>query len=186
MLARLSATAALALILPAAVVLAQTQPAPAPANPPEATAPATPPKDATTTPPKDATTTPPKDATATPAPTPPPAAAAPSDASKETVFYSPQQNASDWLSSNYVNHTVYGPKDEKLGKITDLVLNADGQAVAAIVGVGGFLGIGEKDVAVSFKALKAKTKNGSQYLTLEVTKDELKNAPKFTKITRQM
>ncbi|MBV9702598.1 MAG: PRC-barrel domain-containing protein, partial [Methylobacteriaceae bacterium] len=146
MLARLSATAALALVLPAAVVLAQTQPAPAPANPPEATAPATPPKDATTTPPKDAT--------ATPAPTPPPAAAAPSDASKETVFYSPQQNASDWLSSNYVNHTVYGPKDEKLGKITDLVLNADGQAVAAIVGVGGFLGIGEKDVAVSFKALK--------------------------------
>ncbi|MBV9636765.1 MAG: PRC-barrel domain-containing protein [Methylobacteriaceae bacterium] len=178
MLARLSATAALALVLPAAVVLAQTQPAPAPANPPEATAPATPPKDATTTPPKDAT--------ATPAPTPPPAAAAPSDASKETVFYSPQQNASNWLSSNYVNHTVYGPKDEKLGKITDLVLNSDGQAVAAIIGVGGFLGIGEKDVAVSFKALKTKTKNGSEYLALDVTKDELKNAPKFTKITRQM
>jgi len=103
-----------------------------------------------------------------------------------TVFYVPDNMSSNWMASNYVGHTVYGPNNEKLGKITDLILDSDGQAVAAIIGVGGFLGIGEKDVAVSFKALKTTTKNGAEYLTLSVTKDQLKSATKFTKSTRKV
>lgn len=50
---------------------------------------------------------------------------------------------------------------------------------AAIVGVGGFLGAGEKDVAVSFSAIEAEKKNDKTYLTLDTTKDALKNAPGF-------
>lgn len=50
---------------------------------------------------------------------------------------------------------------------------------AAIVGVGGFLGAGEKDVAVSFNAIKAEKKNDKTYLTLNTTKDALKNALGF-------
>jgi hypothetical protein len=50
---------------------------------------------------------------------------------------------------------------------------------AAIVGVGGFLGAGEKDVAVSFSAIEAEKKNDKTYLRRDTTKDALKNAPGF-------
>jgi hypothetical protein len=109
-----------------------------------------------------------------------------SEGTAKAIFYASQQNTSDLLASNFLNHPVYGPKDEKLGKITDLIIDGEGEAVAVIVGVGGFLGIGEKDVAITFKALTPKTKNGSSYLTIDVTKEALKSAPKFTKLARQM
>lgn len=52
--------------------------------------------------------------------------------------------------------------------------------MALIIGVGGFLGAGEKDVAVPFSAVHATMKDGSWYLTLDTTKDALKAAPGYT------
>jgi len=49
-----------------------------------------------------------------------------------------------------------------------------------IIGVGGFLGAGEKDVAVKFDAIHAEMKDGAWYLTLDTTKDALKSAPGLT------
>ena len=46
--------------------------------------------------------------------------------------------------------TVYGPEKKEVGKITDVLLSKDGEAEYVIIGVGGFLGIGEKDVAVPY------------------------------------
>jgi hypothetical protein len=209
MFARLPAAFAFALVLPAAVALAQSQPATTPDTPaPAATVPDTSKPADTAKPAVDATTPaadtakPAADATKPAADATKPAADATkpaADATKPspmttttatpdttTVFYVPDNMSSNWMASNYVGHTVYGPNNEKLGKITDLILDSDGQAVAAIIGVGGFLGIGEKDVAVSFKALKTTTKNGAEYLTLSVTKDQLKSATKFTKSTRKV
>jgi hypothetical protein len=48
-----------------------------------------------------------------------------------------------------------------------------------MVGVGGFLGAGEKDVAVPFSAVKKVTKDNKTYLTMNTTKDALKSAPGF-------
>jgi len=48
-----------------------------------------------------------------------------------------------------------------------------------IVGVGGFLGAGEKDVAVPFEALRASKKGNTTRLVLETTKDALKSAPGY-------
>ena len=84
------------------------------------------------------------------------------------------QTVTDWYKQN-----VYDPKDQKVGEIMDLLVNQGGQIQAAIVGVGGFLGAGEKDVAVSFNAIKATKKNDKTYLTLDTTKDALNNAPGF-------
>jgi sporulation protein YlmC with PRC-barrel domain len=84
------------------------------------------------------------------------------------------RTVTDWYKQN-----VYDPKDQKLGEIMDLLVNQSGQIEAAIVGVGGFLGAGEKDVAVSFNAIKATKKNDKTYLTLDTTKDALNNAPGF-------
>jgi hypothetical protein len=49
---------------------------------------------------------------------------------------------------------VYNDTNEKLGSISDLLLAKDGKINAAVIGVGGFLGVGERLVAVSFDKLK--------------------------------
>ncbi len=84
------------------------------------------------------------------------------------------QTVTDWYKQN-----VYDPQQQKIGEIEDLLVNQSGQLEAAMVGVGGFLGAGEKDVAVSFNGIKSTKKNDKTYLTLNTTKDALKNAPGF-------
>ncbi len=80
----------------------------------------------------------------------------------------------DWYKQD-----VYDPQNNKIGEIMDVLVNKDGQVQAAIVGVGGFLGAGEKDVAVSFNTIKQTTKNDKVYLTMDTSKDALKKAPGF-------
>jgi sporulation protein YlmC with PRC-barrel domain len=84
------------------------------------------------------------------------------------------QTVTDWYKQN-----VYDQNNQKLGEIMDLLINQSGQIEAGMVGVGGFLGAGEKDVAVSFNAIKPTKKNDKTYLTLNTTKDALKDAPGF-------
>jgi hypothetical protein len=93
------------------------------------------------------------------------------------------QNASEWRSSKLVGATVYGPESDKIGDINDLLVDTSGNIKAAVIGVGGFIGVGEKDVAVPFDALTITRKADSaaiDKITLSYSKDELKNAPKFT------
>jgi sporulation protein YlmC with PRC-barrel domain len=86
--------------------------------------------------------------------------------------------------TNYYKQNVYDPSDVKIGEISDVLLNKQGKVDAFMVGVGGFLGVGEKDVAVPFDAVHATQKDGKWYLTMNTTKDTLKNARgyKFDKV----
>ncbi len=59
-----------------------------------------------------------------------------------------------WRASKVVGLNVYNDKDEKIGSINDLLLDKSGSIKAAVIGVGGFLGMGEHLVAVSFDKLK--------------------------------
>ena len=52
---------------------------------------------------------------------------------------------------------VYGPDDKQIGKIDDILMDHDGKAQTVVIGVGGFLGFGKKDVAVPFSAMQWKT-----------------------------
>jgi len=80
----------------------------------------------------------------------------------------------DWYKRN-----VYDPSHQKIGEIKDVLVSADGKVSAVIIGVGGFLGIGEKDVAVPFNAIKHTTRDNKVYLTMDTTKDVLKAAAGF-------
>jgi hypothetical protein len=60
-----------------------------------------------------------------------------------------------------------------------VLVGQDGQVNALIVGVGGFLGAGQKDVAVPFSAVRETMKDNKVYLTMNMTKDALKSAPGF-------
>ena len=84
------------------------------------------------------------------------------------------RTVTDWYKQN-----VYDQSNQKVGEIMDLLVNQSGQIEAAMVGVGGFLGAGEKDVAVNFNAIKPTKKNDKTYLTINTTKDALNNAPGF-------
>jgi sporulation protein YlmC with PRC-barrel domain len=81
--------------------------------------------------------------------------------------------------TDWYKQTVYDPSDNKIGEIMDVLVSPDGRATALIVGVGGFLGAGEKDVAVPFSAVKHTLKDKKIYLTMDTTKDALKSAPGF-------
>ena len=82
--------------------------------------------------------------------------------------------------SDYYNQSVYDNQDNKVGDVNDLLVDKDGKIGAAIVGVGGFLGAGEKNVAVPFNALKLTEKNGKRYLVMDTTKEALNSAPGYT------
>ncbi len=83
------------------------------------------------------------------------------------------------LVSNIHEQNVYDPRDNKLGEVKDLMLDRSGKITAAIISVGGFLGIGEKDVAVAFSDISATERNNKWWLTMNATKDELKKATGF-------
>ena len=81
---------------------------------------------------------------------------------------------------HWYKQNVYDPGDNKIGEIMDVLVDREGKATALIIGVGGFLGMGEKDVAVPFNAVHAMTKdNNKWYLVMNSTKDALKNAKGF-------
>lgn len=84
-----------------------------------------------------------------------------------------------------IGTNVYGPADEHLGTIGDVVLGQDGKSVeAVIIDFGGFLGIGTKPVAVAIENLRFATDpNGNKYLFVNVTRDQLDQAVAYNKDT---
>jgi sporulation protein YlmC with PRC-barrel domain len=84
--------------------------------------------------------------TTTPAsPSPAPAASASSE----------QMNLKgNWRASKLVGLAVYNDANEKLGDISEILLDKSGKINAVIIGVGGFLGVGQHDIAVTFDKLK--------------------------------
>ena len=57
------------------------------------------------------------------------------------------------MASKLIGTTVVGANNESIGDVNDVIVDRNGQAMAVVIGVGGFLGIGEKDVAVPFQQL---------------------------------
>ena len=80
----------------------------------------------------------------------------------------------------YYKENVHDPADQKIGRIVDLVIKPDGAVpAAAIVSVGGFLGLASKYVAVPFPALQVTQKERKPYLILDTDKKLLREAPAF-------
>ncbi|ODS58891.1 MAG: photosystem reaction center subunit H [Agrobacterium sp. SCN 61-19] len=166
---------------------------------------------ATTTPPAtmDGTTT-------TPAPVTPGAstdgtmgttAQAPADAAGSATYLTEQ--AENQISVNdFMGQPIYTSDNQSIGDINDLLVQEDGGIVAAVVGVGGFLGIGQKNVAIPFdkitisREMDGATMTGTGdaatttttteavadaevRLTTTETADSLRNAPEFRTLSDQ-
>ena len=79
---------------------------------------------------------------------------------------------------------MYGADDANIGEIGDVVLTADGKIDAYIIDVGGFLGVGEKEVAVGSENLVFMAdKDGKKYLYTTFNKEQLDAAPVYDEST---
>jgi hypothetical protein len=85
------------------------------------------------------------------------------------------------LARDLIGQTVTAPDNSKIGNISDLVLSKDGKTVEGfVIGVGGFLGIGERSVALKMDQLQiTPAADGTVKLTADLKKDDLANAPAF-------
>jgi hypothetical protein len=120
--------------------------------------------------------------------------AAPHDTAKFIAAQSPDQ----WVFSKFKGTDVIGPDNAQVGNVNDMLFDKNGKILGLIVGVGGFLGIGEKSVAIDMSAFQpvpadtgSSTSGGNSAvisrnddptmvkLKVSWTKDQLKNAPDF-------
>ena len=81
--------------------------------------------------------------------------------------------------STYFDRSVYNGAGEKIGSVSDLIVGPDAKIIAAVIGVGGFLGIGEKEVAVPFSSVQVNRRDNDWHLVMNATKDSLEAAPKY-------
>lgn len=161
----LTTMAAAALMASTAIApaFAQTT-APAPAAPAEQSAPATP---------------------ADPMAKPAAPAATSADAGAASGTYLTEQAATQVAASDYMGKSIYNAEDKSIGDVNDLIMEENGGVVAAVVGVGGFLGIGEKNVAIPMDKLTVTREDNSVRLTTTETAEALEAAPKFMTLAEQ-
>jgi sporulation protein YlmC with PRC-barrel domain len=116
-----------------------------------------------------------------------------------TGVYAEDQSASskgEWQASKLIHTNVYNSQNEKIGDIKELMVDKSGKILDVVIGVGGFLGAGEHDVAVKFDQLKwsnSSSTSGSgqsqpsdnknrtypDHAVLNASKDQLKSMPNF-------
>jgi hypothetical protein len=85
-------------------------------------------------------------------------------------------------ASKLIGSKVVNAKNESIGDINDLIIGSDGNVAEVIVGVGGFLGLGERNVALKLSELDLNMKNsGSIVVSTSMTKEQLEGLPVWKK-----
>lgn len=135
-------------------------------------------------------------------------------AQKSNIKYITRQTPKDWTAEALIGRPVENAQGDNLGEINNVIINEKGDVVAVVIGVGGFLGIGEKNVGVPFDALdfqtvdpaenvadKSKDEKAEQkldstaarfdsehedmHVVLNTTKEDLESAPAFAWLDEQ-
>jgi hypothetical protein len=94
-------------------------------------------------------------------------------------FIEVQEEAQFLADDEVIGKDVVNIMDEEVGEIADLVMDQDQKLVGVVLSVGGFLGLGEKWVAVPVDTIQFPTADQPARLLVEVTKEQLENAPDF-------
>ena len=90
------------------------------------------------------------------------------------------QPEGQWLASRFIGQIVTNQAGESIGDINDVLFDRTGRISTAVIGVGGFLGIGEKSVAISFSSLSfTADPTGKRVVSIPLSKEVLQAAPSF-------
>jgi len=114
---------------------------------------------------------------------PPASAANPAPASTVTTT-APRAQSNLWRSSKLIGLNVYNDKNEKLGDINEILLDKSGKVEGVVIGVGGFLGMGEHDIKVDMAKLKFVDEPVRTSATTSTTTTGEANRPATTTTTR--
>ncbi len=91
-----------------------------------------------------------------------------------------EQSADQVLGSTLLDATVVSAGDETIGDVENMVVSSDGQITGVVIGVGGFLGIGQKEVAVEFDQIEIRQQEGGELrFVLDATREQLEASPEF-------
>lgn len=86
----------------------------------------------------------------------------------------------DISASRLIGSTIRNAANETVGDINDIVLDKSGRVKAVVAGVGGFLGIGERNVALRFDQLQMNRDSGGRpYMLTNMTRDNLRTLPEW-------
>jgi sporulation protein YlmC with PRC-barrel domain len=87
-----------------------------------------------------------------------------------------------WNVRDFMRSRVYNMNGERIGDVNDILIDDSGRVTAIILGVGGFLGIGEKEVSMTPDQVKRMIhSDGQAYFTVNSTKDQLTAAPDYVR-----
>lgn len=114
-----------------------------------------------------------------------PVAAETNPSTSSTINFVPQQNQSEVLATDFLGRPVEAKNGQQIGNISNLVFDQDGRIELAVIGAGGFLGVGAKEIAVPFDAIKSETQDNKHVLKIDATKEQLNAAPAFKTLNDQ-
>jgi sporulation protein YlmC with PRC-barrel domain len=137
--------------------------------------------------PADGTTPPADNATASPVPSSADTTASTNAMTPATGITIPSEafaNTTVMSADDFIGKRVYSTNNEDIGEVNDFIISGNGGVQAVVLGVGGFLGIGEKDVAVNINSLKMVPDGNSTRIVVEATKDILNAAPQYDRTKR--
>ena len=103
---------------------------------------------------------------------PPAAAPGPPPPAQQELIYHGE-------AASLLGRTVRDPQANVLGRIVDVLVDDGGQPRAAVIDVGGFMGMGTRRIAVAWRALRFSTAVGVGRITLDMTLDQIKDTPDF-------
>lgn len=96
-----------------------------------------------------------------------------------------QQPVDEWLARVFLGQAVQNAAGETVGDVNDLAFDRKGQIRTVVIGVGGFLSMGEKSVGVPFDALTFNVgTSGERVIVVALSKEQLANAPEFKAIEK--
>ena len=106
-------------------------------------------------------------------------------AAQAPLTFMETQNNTEVLGTDFFGTPVNGKDGQQVGKIANLVFDQNGRIELVVVGIGGVLGVGEKEVAVPFDAVKPDVAGGKRVFVIDATKDQLKAAPAYKTLNDQ-
>ena len=118
-------------------------------------------------------------APSTPAPSPPALASHPAPSEPKLPATVALQKVAPEEAMPILGHRVVGPDGKDIARLVDVLMDANGQPVAAVLDFGGFMGVGSRNIVVHWNALRFAPAEAKSQIALSLTADEIKAAPEY-------
>jgi PRC-barrel domain len=117
-------------------------------------------------------------------PPPPPPVQPPPTAAVSPPAPAPVQSVAPGDAEAVLGQRVTDPDGKDIGRLVDVLVDANGQPQAAVIDFGGFMGVGNRKIAVVWSALRFNPGDAKRKVALEMTPDQIKTAPEFRDPTK--